>query len=80
MEKIEKYQASEKAQIFSDSVSNDKYDRQIITGIKNFMDGKAPENLQFFYSRDELKTISNSTGAKRDLEVRTPVKKLHDTN
>ena len=74
MDKAVKYQPLAKEQAFLDSVNNGKYDRQIITGIKKFMDGKAPEDMQSFYTQDELTAIADLKGTERDLEVRMPVK------
>lgn len=69
-----KYQPGAKEQAFLDSIVNGKYDRQIITGIKKFMDGKAPEDMQSFYSKEELAAISELQGTPKDLEARMPVK------
>ncbi|MBN4055228.1 hypothetical protein JYU12_00630 [bacterium AH-315-K03] len=74
MSKSTKYQPSVKAQAFLDSVSNGKYDRQIITGIKKFMGHKVPEDMQTFYSPAELKAIAELQGTDRDLEARMPIK------
>ena len=64
MSKSAKYQPSEKAQAFLDSVSNGKYPREIISGLKKFMDGKAPEDMQTFYSADELKALVELGGQR----------------
>jgi L-lysine 2,3-aminomutase len=69
-----KFQPSEKGQIFLDSVRNGKYDRQIINGLKSFIDGKAPEDMQAFYSSSELKALADLKGTIRDVEARMPVK------
>lgn len=74
MAKAEKYQPSEKEQAFLDSVSNGKYSREIITGLKKFMDGKAPEDMQAFYSADEIKALQDLKGTGQDVESRMPVK------
>jgi L-lysine 2,3-aminomutase len=74
MIKTEKYQPSEKEQAFLDTVVNGKYDRQIIKGIKKFISGKAPEDMQSFYSPEELKEITDLTGTEKDLEARMPIK------
>lgn len=74
MAKAAKYMPSEREQAFLDTVVNGKYDRQIITGIKKFMDGKAPEDMQSFYSAEELRDISALTGTDKDLEARMPIK------
>jgi L-lysine 2,3-aminomutase len=69
-----KYQPSEKEQAFLDSVTNGKYNREIITGLKKFMDGKAPEDMQRFYSADELEALAAIRGTEKDVESRMPVK------
>ena len=74
MSKTEKYQPSDKEQAFLDSVSNGKYNREIITGLKKFMDGKAPEDMQTFYSAEELQALVALKGTEQDVESRMPVK------
>lgn len=74
MAKAEKYQPSEKEQEFLDSVTNGKYDRQIITGLQKFVDGKVPEDMQGFYTADELKELIALKGTAQDVEARMPVK------
>ena len=74
MSTTEKYQPSEKEQAFLDSVSNGKYDRQITTGLKKFFDGKVSEDMQSFYTVDELKTLAALKGTDKDVEARMPVK------
>jgi len=69
-----KYQPSEKGQTFLDSVRNGKYDRQIISGLKKFIDGEAPEDMRSFYSSDELKALADLKGTVKDVEARMPVK------
>jgi L-lysine 2,3-aminomutase len=74
MLKQAKYEPSAKEQAFLDTVENGKYDRQIITGIKKFVNGTAPEDMQGFYSELELKQLSALTGTELDVEKRMPVK------
>ena len=74
MSKAVKYQPSDKGQTFLDSVENGKYDRGIITGIKKFIDGKAPEDMRSFYSTVELKALTDLKGTKQDVEARMPIK------
>ena len=57
-----------------DSVSNGKYSREIITGLKKFMDGKAPEDMQTFYSPEEIQALVELKGTDQDVESRMPVK------
>lgn len=74
MTKADKYQPSEKGQAFLDTVNNGKYDRQIITGMKKFMEGNAPEDMKSFYTTVELQAISDLKGTAKDVEARMPVK------
>jgi lysine 2,3-aminomutase len=74
MAKAAKYQPSEKAQAFLDTVSNGKYDRQIINGLKKFLDGNAPEDMHSFYSPEELQALTELKGTEKDVEARMPVK------
>ena len=74
MTAVAKYQPSEKELAFLESVSNGKYDRQIVTGLKKFFEGKAPEDMQSFYSADELKVLADLKGTAKDVESRMPVK------
>ena len=74
MLKKAKYVPSEKEQAFLAAVENSKYDRQIINGIKKFIEGTAPEDMQGFYSPLELKELSALTGTELDVEKRMPVK------
>ena len=74
MLKATKYQPSEKEQAFLDSVNNGKYNREIITGLKKFIDGKAPEDMQAFYSADEIEALEAIKGTEKDVEARMPAR------
>lgn len=74
MTRAVKYIPSEKGQAFLDSVEKGKYDRQIITGLKKFLDGRAPDDMRSFYSADELQALSELKGTNKDVEARMPVK------
>ena len=74
MSKVAKYQPSEREQAFLNSVTNGKYDRQIITGLKKFLGGSVPEEMRDFYSTEELQTLRDLKGTERDVESRMPVK------
>jgi len=69
-----KYQPSAKEQAFLDSVQNGKYEREIITGLKKFVDGSVPEDMRSLYSADELAELQALKGTDRDVEARMPVK------
>jgi L-lysine 2,3-aminomutase len=74
MGKAGKYQPSAREQSFLDTVENGKYDRQIITGLKKFVDGSVPEDMRDFYSDEELNFLAELKGTDRDVESRMPVK------
>jgi L-lysine 2,3-aminomutase len=74
MLKAAKYQPSEKEQAFLDTVNNGKYSREIITGLKKFIDGEAPADMQAFYSADEIQALEAIKGTDKDVESRMPVK------
>ena len=52
------YVPTEREQAFLDTIENPKYDRQIINGLKPFIEEKAPEEFVGFYSRDEIKALA----------------------
>jgi lysine 2,3-aminomutase len=68
------YRPSAKGEAFLASVQNGKYDRQIITGLKKFFDGKAPADMSDLYSPNELQALLELRGTDRDVEKRMPVK------
>ncbi len=74
MAKAAKHIPSDRERAFLAQVENAKYDRQIITGLKKFMDGSVPQDMQGFYSRDELQAITELDGSERDIQARMPVK------
>ncbi|MBL4800703.1 MAG: hypothetical protein JKY45_02345 [Emcibacter sp.] len=69
-----KYIPSEREKAFLNTVENAKYDRQIIAGIKKFTEGKVPEDMQGFYSPEELQALEDLKGTGLDVEARMPVK------
>ncbi len=56
-----KHVPSEKEAEFLGKVENAKYDRQIVTGLQKFIDGKVDEDMKDFYSQEEIDAISAST-------------------
>ena len=66
--------SSEKAQLFVKSIEKGKYDRQITAGIDKFVGNKVDEDMQSFYSADELSALVDIKGTDRDIEKRMPVK------
>jgi lysine 2,3-aminomutase len=68
------YQPTEKAQAFLDKVENGRYDRGIIRGLQKFIDDKVPEEMQGFYSQEELQELIDLKNTDQDVEARMPVK------
>ena len=69
-----RYVPTEREQAFLDTIENPKYDRDIINGLKPFLENKAPDDIKAFYTRDELTALANLHGTERDVEARMPVK------
>jgi len=74
MAKAEKYIPSEKAQKFLNKVTDAKHDRQIINGLKKFLDDRAPEDMLNFYTPEEKAALIAIKGTEQDIESRMPVK------
>ena len=74
MAKAAKHIPSDRERAFLELVENAKYDRQIINGLKKFIDGTVPQDMQGFYSPEELKAITDLDGSERDIQARMPVK------
>ncbi len=66
--------SSDKLQNFLESVPKGKYDRQITAGISRFVDGKVSDEMQGFYTEDELNALVDLNGTDREIEKRMPVK------
>ena len=65
---------SARAQAFLAKVESPRYDRQLISGLKPFFDGRAPADLASLYSEQELDALRALKGTERDVEKRMPVK------
>ena len=74
MAKAEKHIPNERELSFLNQVVNGKYDRQIITGLKKFLDGNVPQDMQGFYTPEELKALVGLEGTDRDVQARMPIK------
>lgn len=70
----ENYKPSEKAQAFLDKVENGKYAREIVMGLNRFISNKVPEEMQGFYTQEELQELIDLRETKHDVEARMPVK------
>jgi L-lysine 2,3-aminomutase len=68
------FAASEKAQRFVDAIDKGKYDRQITAGIDKFVGKNVDEQMQGFYTDEELNALAILKGTDRDIEARMPVK------
>ena len=68
------FEPSEQLQAFVDNVAKGSYDRQITAGINKFVDKKVAEDMQDFYSADELNALVDLNGTDREIERRMPVK------
>lgn len=74
MSNLPNYEPSPKAEEFLASIVNAKYDRQIITGLQRFFDGKVQDDMSTLYSPVELQRLKDLRGTPRDVESRMPVK------
>ena len=74
MSETTSYVPTAREQAFLDTVESPKYDRQIISGLNTFLEGREPEALKGFYSDDELQALRLLKGTDRDVEARMPVK------
>jgi len=68
------YQPTPKAQAFLDKVKNASYNREIVMGLKRFIDNKVPKEMQGFYSAEELQELIDLKNTSHDVEARMPVK------
>lgn len=74
MIKSQDYTPTERESAFLSTVEDTRYEREIINGLKPFIDGKAPEDLVDFYAESELVQLGGLKGGDRDVEKRMPVK------
>jgi L-lysine 2,3-aminomutase len=74
MAKQDDYQPTDKAAAFLATVENGKYKREIITGLAKFLDKNVPQEMQDFYSKEQLQELVALQGTERDVESRMPVK------
>lgn len=72
--KKRKYEPSEREKEFLSQIENAKYDRQIVAGLKKFIDGNIPDDMKGFYSDAELDALKKLQGTDLDVEARMPVK------
>ena len=70
----ETFTPSEKLQAFIGNVAKGSYDRQITAAIKKFVQNKVDDDMQGFYSADELNALVDLNGTDREIERRMPVK------
>ncbi len=68
------YVPTEREQAFLEGVEDAQYKREIIKGLAPFLNQRAPEDMQSFYSEDEVTRLRVLKGTERDVEQRMPVK------
>lgn len=68
------YTPTSREQTFLEGIEDTQHKREIMNGLAPFLDGKAPEDMQGFYSSDELVQLRVLKGTERDVEHRMPVK------
>jgi len=69
-----KHVPTDREQAFLDAVESPRYEREIINGLKPFLEERVPEEFQGLYSSDELDALRALKGTDRDVETRMPVK------
>lgn len=74
MSVVDTFKPSEKLETFVASVDKGSYDRKITSGIKKFAEGNVDEDMQHFYSEEEIAALNELKGTERDIESRMPVK------
>lgn len=74
MSNSSKYIPSQREQAFLDTVESPRYERDNMNGLKPFFEGRVAEDMQGFYSPEELDALRKLNGTERDVEDRMPVK------
>ncbi len=74
MSRAERYVPTPREEAFHASITNPKYDRQIINGLNPFFEDRAPEDMKSFYTDREIAELKSLKGTARDVEDRMPVK------
>ena len=74
MATVPSFETSEKLDAFLQTIDKGKYDRKITAGIDKFVDGKVDDDMQGFYSSDEISALVELKDTDRDIESRMPVK------
>lgn len=74
MIRSDKYIPTTREQTFLDTIESPQYKRETINGLTRFLEERVPEDIQGFYSKDEITALRNLKGTERDIESRMPVK------
>ena len=74
MIKQQKHVPTDREQAFLDSVENTQYKRESINGLFPFFNERAPDDIQGFYSPDEIDALRVVQETQREVEQRMPVK------
>lgn len=74
MTNSDKYIPTTKEQTFLDTIESPQYKRESINGLTRFLEDRVPEDIQGFYSEEEIEALRKLKGTERDIESRMPVK------
>lgn len=74
MTNSDKYIPTTKEQTFLDTIESPQYKRESINGLTRFLEDRVPEDIQGFYSEEEIAALRKLKGTERDIESRMPVK------
>ena len=66
------YTPSDREQTFLEGVEDTRHEREIINGLSPFFNDRAPEDMQSFYSQDEVMKLRVLKGTDQDVEQRMP--------
>ncbi|GAB4186419.1 MAG: KamA family radical SAM protein [Phycisphaeraceae bacterium] len=68
------YEMTDRQRAFLETIDNGRYERQIINGLRPFLDKNVPDDMKDFYTPQELEELRSLKGTPRDVESRMPVK------
>ncbi len=68
------YDMTDRQRAFLETIDNGRYERQIINGLRPFLDKNVPDDMKDFYTPQELEELRSLKGTPRDVESRMPVK------
>ena len=74
MDKKPEYVPTEREKAFLETIEDTRHQRDIVNGLRPFFKESAPEDMQSFYTNDEVTSLKVLSGTDRDVEKRMPVK------